>query len=142
MPLDVVVRVVQIFSYLAGAVAAVGALLVYRANARRERARWVESLYSRFFEKDELKAVRDELDCVKDAPQASALVTNESAKFTDYLNFFELVAYLQSSKQVSEADVEALFGYYLDCLRRHRAVLDYIRREDTGFEYLRRLLHG
>ena len=140
MPLDHAVKVVQILSYLAGAAAAVSAVFVYRNNSRRERARWVESLYSRFFEKSELKQVRDALDCDSDDAKVNALVTEESSGWTDYLNFFELVAYLRESKQLAAEDVKALFEYYIGCLKRHRVVVDYIRDETKGFKYLRRLL--
>jgi hypothetical protein len=34
-----------------------------------------------------------------------------------------------------------LFEYYIGCLKRHRAAMDYIRDEAKGFKYLRRLLH-
>jgi hypothetical protein len=101
----------------------------------------VESLYSRFFEKGELKQVRDILDCASDDEKVNALVTEEGSAWTDYLNFFELVAYLQESKQVAAEDVKALFEYYIGCLKRHRATMDYIRDETKGFKYLRRLLH-
>jgi hypothetical protein len=140
MPLDQGVKVVQILSYLAGAAAAVSAVFVYRNNSRRERARWVESLYSRFFEKSELKQVRDTLDCDSDDAKVNALVTEESSGWTDYLNFFELVAYLRESKQLAAEDVKALFEYYIGCLKRHRVVVEYIRDETKGFKYLRRLL--
>ena len=141
MPSDQLVKIVQILSYIAGAAAAVSAVLVYRNNSRRERARWVESLYSRFFEKSELKLVRDTLDCDSDNDKVNALVTEEGSAWTDYLNFFELVAYLRESKQLAAADVKALFEYYIGCLKRHRVVAQYIRDESKGFKYLRRLLH-
>jgi hypothetical protein len=141
MPLDQAVKGVQILSYIAGASAAVSAVFVYRNNSRRERARWVESLYSRFFEKGELKQVRDILDCDSDDEKVNALVTEEGSAWTDYLNIFELVAYLQESKQVATEDVKAMFEYYIGCLKRHRASMDYIRDETKGFKYLRRLFH-
>ncbi|MCU1270698.1 MAG: hypothetical protein JWN74_1992 [Acidobacteriaceae bacterium] len=141
MPFDQLVKIVQILSYIAGAAAAVSAVFVYRNNSRRERARWVESLYSRFFEKGELKEVRDTLDCDSDDAKVNALVTEEGSGWTDYLNFFELVAYLRESKQLAAEDVKALFEYYIGCLKRHRSVVQYIRDESKGFKYLRRLLH-
>ena len=120
--------------------AAVSAFFVYRNNSRRERARWVESLYSRFFEKSELKQVRDTLDCESGDAKIIALVGEEGSAWTDYLNFFELVAYLHESKQVAREDVKALFEYYIGCLKRHRAVMDYIGDQSKGFKYLRKLL--
>lgn len=138
MSLDTAVKLVQLLSYIAGASAALGAMWVYRSNSRRERARWAESLYSRFYEKDELKRVRDLLDCEAGNSQVSELVTVESSDWTDYLNFFEFVAYLQSSKQLTNEDVEALFSYYLKCLKRHPEVVAYLRNKEKGYEYLRR----
>jgi hypothetical protein len=38
------------------------ALWVYHGNSRRDRARWADSLYKRFYERPELKAMRDLLD--------------------------------------------------------------------------------
>jgi hypothetical protein len=121
-------------------VAAIGALLVYRNNSKRERARWAEGLYARFYERPELKKVRDQLDCVSGDAGVASLVSEESSALTDYLNFFEFVAYLKSSKQLSESDVQALFGYYLDCLRRHKDVVGYIRNKEKGFEYLSKIM--
>jgi hypothetical protein len=134
------VRSVQIGSYVAGVFAAFWAVLVYRSNSRRERARWAENLYSRFYEKEELKQVRDLLDCGPGNAQVYELIRTESAAWTDYLNFFEFVAYLQSSKQLSKQDVDALFRYYLDCLSKHPEVKEYIRDKEKGYEYLRRIL--
>jgi hypothetical protein len=140
LSLDTVVKLVQIGSYVAGAIAALSAFGVYKGNSRRERARWAENLYSKFFEQKELKKVRDLLDTDADDTQVREFVTKEASDWTDYLNFFEFVAYLQSSKQLLERDVQALFGYYLECLKRHRSVLEYIQNEDKGFDYLRQLL--
>lgn len=131
---------IQILSSIAGIVAAFWALWVYGNNSRRERARWAESLYTRFYEKPELKTVRDQLDCAAGDATVARLVTEETPALTDYLNFFEFVAYLQSSKQLSETDVQALFGYYLDCLRRHKDVVGYIRNKEKGFEYLSKIM--
>jgi hypothetical protein len=139
MALDVV-KAVQIGSYIAGVFAAFWAVLVYRNNSRRERARWAEGLYSRFYEKDELKRVRDLLDCDAGTAEVAKLVTVESSDWTDYLNFFEFVAYLQSSKQLSKGDVDALFSYYLGCLKRHPEVVAYVRNKEKGYEFLSKVL--
>ena len=130
----------QILSSIAGIVAAFWALWVYGNNSRRERARWAESLYTRFYEKLELKTIRDQLDCAAGDAIVARLVTEETPALTDYLNFFEFVAYLQSSKQLSGTDVQALFGYYLDCLRRHKNGVGYIRNKEKGFEYLSQIM--
>jgi hypothetical protein len=87
-----------------------------------------------------LKKVRDQLDCVAGDAGVASLVSEESSALTDYLIFFEFVAYLKSSKQWSESDVQALFGYYLDCLRRHKDVVGYIGNKEKGFEYLSKIM--
>jgi hypothetical protein len=140
MSLNSTREAIQILSSIAGIVAAFWALWVYGNNSRRERARWAESLYTRFYEKAELKTVRDQLDCAAGDATVARLVTEETPALTDYLNFFEFVAYLQSSKQLSGTDVQALFGYYLDCLRRHKDVVGYIRNKEKGFEYLSKIM--
>ncbi len=140
MTLDQLLKSVQIVSYVTAAIAGGWAFVVYRNNSRRERAKWVESLYSRFFEGDELKKTRDTLDCSANDTKVSALVNAEGSRWTDYLNFFELVAYLQESGQLEAKDVKALFQYYLGCLKRHNLVMDYVRNESKGFKYLRKLL--
>lgn len=84
---------------------------VYRFNSRLECAKWLNTLYEKFYEKDELKKVRDILDC--DGGESSAVeepVRSESKEFTDYLNFFEFVAVLGKSKQLAKGGVEDLFG--------------------------------
>lgn len=61
--------------------------------------------------------MRDTLDCDSDNAKVNALVSEEGSTWTDYLNFFELVAYLRESKQLAAEDVKALFEYYIGCLK-------------------------
>jgi hypothetical protein len=140
MGLDTAKAIIQLVAPISGIVAVFWALWVYRSNSQRERARWAENLYARFYERAELKAVRETLDCEAGNALVADLVTEEPPALTDYLNFFEFVAYLQSSKQLSKEDVQALFSYYLGCLRRHKEVVAYIKNQEKGFEYLRKIL--
>lgn len=140
MSLDTIVKAAQVGSYIVGAIAAVFALGVYRQNARRERAKWADSLFDRFFVKEDLKQVRDLIDCTANDARVRDLVAGDEPRWTDYLNFFEFVQYLKVSKQLSEQDVQALFGYYLGCLRRHQAIVEYIEKDENGFDYLRDFL--
>jgi hypothetical protein len=68
------------------------------------------------------------------------LVENEDPDFTDYLNFFEHVAIFAGSEQLRTHDVEASFCYYLDCLKVHEKVRDYINNTDKGYEKLKAYL--
>jgi hypothetical protein len=87
MSLDSAKAIIQVASSVAGIVVAFWALWVYRSNSRRERARWAESLYARFYERAELKSVRDKLDCAPGDAAVANLVAEEPAALTDYLNF-------------------------------------------------------
>ena len=114
---------------------------VYRFNSRLECAKWLNTLYEKFYEKDELKKVRDILDCDGgESPAVEELVRSESKEFTDYLNFFEFVAVLGKSKQLAKGGVEDLFGFYLHCLAKSHVVRAYIAEKAKGYEQLDRLL--
>lgn len=58
--------IAQIVYYVAGTIGVLGTLLaaclalcVYHRNSDLERARWATSLYEKFYEKKDLKSVRD-----------------------------------------------------------------------------------
>jgi hypothetical protein len=94
------------------AFAAIGAAFTYWRNSSLERARWMSSLYSKFYEEQDLKVVREILDSeLPTSSEIQKLVEEQESKFTDYLNFFEFMAYLNERNQLSEKDVRALFHY-------------------------------
>jgi len=139
----------QVASYAVGMVtgivgicAAIVAVLTYRGNARRERAKWAVQLYEKFYETENYKRVRDELDSDANATAVTGLVSDEGSDFTDYLNFFEMVTALMKAKQLSKADVLSLFQYYLECLSRHDAVMRYLKNPAKGYETLSAFLKG
>jgi len=132
--------VIEIVYHVVAIIAALGALWVYRRNSRLERTRWASNLYEKFYEKGEYKKIRDALDVPANSDSVNSLVIEEKAEFTDYLNFFELVAYLKKSTQLRDEDVEALFDYYLKCLNRHERVRRYIDNPENGYENLSMLL--
>ncbi|HLV86918.1 MAG TPA: hypothetical protein VKV39_08085 [Candidatus Sulfotelmatobacter sp.] len=129
-----------IFQLLAGFAALLGALSYWR-NSRLERARWLAHLYSKFYEALDLKMIREILDChAPNSPEVLKLVQDEDARFTDYLNFFEFMAYLKACGQLSEKDVTALFDYYLRILSKHEDVRKYLQDNKNGYGYLKRML--
>lgn len=78
---------IETLYYVAGSIAALGTLIaalfalgVYKRNSRLERARWASSLYEKFFEKNELKLVRDTLDCSMDSDEVNKTVIAEDPK--------------------------------------------------------------
>jgi hypothetical protein len=121
--------------------AAIGAVWVYGSNSRLERAKWAAGLYEKFYERDHLKRIRDLLDPPTDPAVVRALVDAQPSDFTDYLNFFEFVAFLARSGQLRKREVLALFGYYVQCLRQEPAVHAYVDDTTKGYEYLRTLLN-
>ena len=134
---------VEIGYMIAGAISAVGTVLaagfaafVYQRNSTFERAKWASTLYEKFYEVTNLK----KLDCRNDLDSVNEIVIREEADFTDYLNFFEFIAFLKTSKQLKSSEIEALFGYYLDCLNRHDRVRQYISNPENGYEGLSKLL--
>lgn len=138
---------VEILYMIAATISAVGtalaagfAALVYRRNSALERARWASSLYEKFYEATTLKQMRDRLDCLNDLDSVNEIVIREEPAFTDYLNFFEFIAFLKTSKQLKDSEIDALFGYYLDCLNRHDRVKQYISSPANGYEGLTNLL--
>jgi hypothetical protein len=129
-----------IFQLLAALSVAIGALAYWR-NSRLERARWLSSLYSKFYEALDLKMIREILDCSSaNSPEVQKLVHDEDARFTDYLNFFEFMAYLRHCGQLSGKDVAALFDYYLRVLSKHDDVRKYVMNDRNGYGYLKKLL--
>jgi hypothetical protein len=122
-----------------GALAALFAIYVYLEIRVWNAARWLGSLYEKFYQKDDLKPVREILDCdADDSAEIRRLISQEPPGFTDYLNFFEFVAVLGKSGQLKPDEIEDLFRYYLDCLEKNRKVRDYIATK--GYEHLDKLL--
>jgi hypothetical protein len=119
---------------------AVFAAFVFRRNSALDRAKWASGLYEKFYEATTLKQMRDRLDCSSDLDSVNEIVIREEPSFTDYLNFFEFIAFLRKSQQLKDSEIEALFGYYLDCLIRHDRVKQYISNPENGYEGLANLL--
>ncbi len=131
----------QTIYYLMATAGAFVAVLTYYRNSTIERARWLASLYSKFYEAPDLKRIRKCLDeNTPNAPTVQELVREEDADFTDYLNFFEFMAYLEARRQLSRRDVTALFDYYLRVLSKHKDVREYVLQDRNGYGYLKKLL--
>ncbi|MGC1105526.1 MAG: hypothetical protein WA876_03235 [Candidatus Acidiferrales bacterium] len=126
---------------IGGLVAAFWAVWTYHKSAKLGRARWMKELYEKFYEQQQLKSVRRQLDS-GDAQHIAKLVKDEDESFTDYLNFFEFLAYLEESGQVKTEDMLGIFGYYLQNLKSSPAVVAYVKDPAKGYEKLRRIVEG
>ena len=131
----------QRISSLLAAAGVLGAVRIYYKKSALERATWLSSLYSKFYEAPDLKRIRKALDNnPSDALEVEELVRNEDPDLTDYLNFFEFMAYLEARGQLSKRDVAALFDYYLRLLSKHKDVRRYVGDDRNGYGYLKKLL--
>lgn len=137
---------------LAAGYAGLQALQDYRARSRTEKARWTTELFHKFYEEGrQYRRVRQMID-YDDLSAVFELIRRGEGEFsqeerdlfdgfTDYLNFFEFVAYLLEQRQLDRPDVRAMFEYYLTRigqLRDSKELGDYIK--NTGFERLHALL--
>jgi len=128
-----------------GALSAAAAALAYVLNVRTKRAEFLIGLHKSFFADatgayGQMKSLLDSGDASQNAA-LETVVREEKAEFTDFLNFFELIAYLAEIKALERDDAEALLGYYFDLLRNKPSVWAYIAARRNGFERLRHLLH-
>jgi hypothetical protein len=133
---------VDIFIKIAGVVGIFIALLNYRNQVRIKRAELAKSLYEKFFENNIYKEVRVWLDyghlharlTAEDEQQREI---NEE-KFTDFLNFFEFISVLYTSRQLTFKLVYEVFDYYLKKIKTDADCKDWIER--YSFEKLKILL--
>ncbi|HEX5482852.1 MAG TPA: hypothetical protein VFZ08_09540 [Terriglobia bacterium] len=129
-----------VFTIVASVIAAWWSYWTHRQNTRLERAKWIKDLYEKFYERNDLKAVRDLVDS-GDRAKIAELVGKEESHFTDYLNFFEFLGYLEESKQVQRKDILGIFHYYLASLKGDKEISRYVNDTKNGFEMLRKLLN-
>ena len=126
----------------------------YAERTKAEQIRWVVDLFERFFQDKLYRRVRqrvdyDDLDDIADLLERNKNPNAEFSQeerdlldeFTDYLNFFELIAFLSAKKQMASEDVNQIFDYYLRRLneiKQKEKVMEYLEKD--GFENLRKLL--
>jgi hypothetical protein len=113
------------------------------ANARLERAKWAVQFHHDFFAKADHLKFRVALDSEHtDACEICKFAEKgkDTEEFTNFLNFFELLAYLQASGQLSPEDVKAIFHYYLCRFNKHQDLRKYIAAPEYGYNYLDSLL--
>ena len=132
----VIKECLEIAAYIIAILAAVGSVWQYRRNSLRERSRWLFELYQRFYEQKTLKAMRIRLDS-----HDTKFVTEEKdldllGDLDDFLNFFELIAYLWKKGELQIEEVQAMFAYPLRTIVEDEAVMVYVSKygydEDLG----------
>jgi hypothetical protein len=123
-------------------------------QANVEKARWLSELFDQFYVKDTFKLVRRKID-FDQVEDLRDLITKNNApanvfsqadqeqfdRYTDFFNFFELIAYLEHLKQLTQADIESMFEYYMQRLIRidsSQEIRNYLKK--AGFGNLTSLL--
>jgi hypothetical protein len=133
---------------------AVWARQSYRRQVNVEQMRWLQQLYDGFYNSDRYKSIRqiidfDELEQTlellrrgdADPHQLSLPERAQVDELTDYLNFFEWLAFLEEEKQLTFTQLDTMFGYYLARLLqvdKNRQLRKYI--QEKGYEQLNGLL--
>jgi hypothetical protein len=137
---------------LAAIVTGAQGLKQYRAKISGDKAKWLFQLYEKLFEHTQYKDVRRKLDYDDTAEIKSLIAKDKNGQafqpaervafdvFTDYLNFFEMIAHLREAGQLTSSDIRATFDYYLRLLtkRRNPEIREYLKKD--GFESLDKLL--
>jgi hypothetical protein len=118
-------------------------LRTYATNALTRRAEFLVDLHKDFFVEEKYRPIRQVLDSETEraVQERVRLIREEPENFIEFLNFFELVAYLCKCKNLAFEDAEALLGYYLRLLVHRNNIREYIRdKTRNGFEHLDGLL--
>ena len=125
-----------------GLLAVVIAALGYFRQSKIKKGEWLQSLFEKFYESSNYKEVRrwiDNHEIESKITLDDSVISDEEEKFTDFLNFFEFIANLESEKQISQKDVTNLFDYYLRKIKSSSVCMEWIQK--YGFEKLDNLLN-
>ncbi len=108
----------------------------YKKNTEIRNTELLISLYHKFFEnKGDLKVVRKWIDSVpvKNKENFEKVKRDDETfeeKFTDYLNFFQLMVVLKNSGQIQENEIRQMFHYYLKLIKQSDFIMAYLKTYD------------
>lgn len=127
---------IKAFGLLAVVIAALG----YFKQSKIKKGEWLQLLFEKFYENNSYKESRKWIDNgdIEKKITLDDAISDDEEKFTDFLNFFEFIANLESEKQVSLKDVTNLFDYYLRKIKSSSVCMAWIKK--YGFEKLHSLL--
>jgi hypothetical protein len=139
---------------LAASYAGVQAIKEYRERSKSERMSHLSDFFEKFYENRRFKRIRQKIDYGEFSEIKALLEKDSSSKpefdqeerdlfddFTDYLNFFEMIAYWKECDQIREDEMKAMFDYYMRGLAEipdADYLMDYLKK--ANFEYLKELL--
>lgn len=138
-------EILQVIVSLVTIAAGICAVWIYYLDTKRRRSEWMTSLFVKFYEEAHYKKIRyildykpHEYDKLKQAVE-SGEASERVEQIVDYLNFFEFAGALWRNKQISVKDIRVIFQYYLDNIRSHAWLCQFVQKQ--GFESLDRLLN-
>lgn len=105
----------------------------YQWNSARERAHWLFELHQRFHQEPRFRGMRARVES-----RAAPFPERDLTRLDDYLNFFELIAWLVKRRELKVDEVLALFSYPLRMIAKNPEVLAHLRQYD--YETLEALL--
>jgi hypothetical protein len=122
--------------------AGLSAARTFRAKEQRNHAQWLAKLYKTFYEDKTLSDVRAILDNEADIAKINSLLFGQEAQhFNHYLNFLEYVGLLEEKKQITQDEIDSMFGFDLKVLWGYLEIREYIENTaDYGFVSLKGLL--
>jgi hypothetical protein len=128
---DLIIKLLSLIGIIFG-------VLTYYRNTRIEKAKWLNQLHEKFFEKDTYKQIRIYIDYkteqFKKLKEQINLDSNEDPilqeTFVDYLNFFEFIATLEKLNQLEINEINLVFGYYIRQLGKFDFILKFIRENE------------
>ncbi len=142
--LKILQEIIFIFSLVVASVGGIITICTYRQNSRLRRAKWLNSLYEKFYEQSNYKKMRRIIDYGTKEIEAIKKATKEGGseelqeELNDFLNFFEFIGSLWKMKQLSLREIRMVFEYYIKRIADYEFIVDYIRTQ--GFENLNVLL--
>ncbi len=118
------------------------AAINYRSQRIIKKGEWLKSLFEKFYENETYKQVRKWLDYNELETKINSddnTISDDEEKLTDFLNFFEFIANLETEGQITTSDVSNLFDYYLKKIKLSSVCVEWINK--YGFEKLNGLLN-
>ncbi len=130
---------------LTGAIGGGITIYIYYKNSKLEKAKWLNSLFEKFFYHDKYSEIRQLLDYSrkeKIEELKKVVKTHEQEeieeKLVDYLNFFEFISSLKKMNQLSIQEIRMMFDYYIRRLGDYDFLMKYL--DEEGFDGLKDLV--
>ena len=102
------------------------ALLIYWANYRLKRGKWLKTLHENISSDQRLQKVCSFLETETDQQKISNYVKQQKSELLYYFDYFEFIKFLVVQRNLSENEFKSLTGKYIKCLSNHNEVLNFI----------------